>query len=163
MIASRKFAVLNPVHTTNYLPVINRFECIHCRKCVDICPVEAMEYVPDKDDGLTTDPREKIRLDTDRCLGCGLCVRNCPAGALTLQQRQTRVLTPVNGTHRVVVMALERGRLHDLIFDNRVLFSHRALAAVLGVILKLPPLKQLLAAQQVKSRYLAHLLDRLKV
>jgi len=44
--------------------------------------------------------------------------------------------------------------LQNLIFDNQVLFSHRALAAVLGIILKLPPLKQAIASQQVKSRYL---------
>jgi hypothetical protein len=41
-----------------------------------------------------------------------------------------------------------------LIFDNQALFSHRALAAVLGVILQLPPLKQAMASEQLKSRYL---------
>ena len=38
-------------------------------------------------------------------------------------------------------MAIERGKLQNLIFDNRALFSHRALGAILGVILKLPPIK----------------------
>ena len=57
-------------------------------------------------------------------------------------------------------MALERGKLQDLIFDNRVLFSHRALAAVLGVILRLPPAKRLLATEQVRSRYLEALAAR---
>jgi hypothetical protein len=56
-------------------------------------------------------------------------------------------------------MAIERGKLQNLFFDNRVLWSHRALAAVLGVILKLPPVKQLLATQQVKSRYLERLVE----
>jgi hypothetical protein len=55
-------------------------------------------------------------------------------------------------------MAIERGQLQNLIFDNQVLASHRALAGVLGVILKLPPLKQVLANQQVKSRYLESLI-----
>ena len=53
---------------------------------------------------------------------------------------------------------IERGSLQNLIFDNQVLWSHRALAAVLGVILKLPPIKQALASQQVKSRYLESLI-----
>jgi len=44
--------------------------------------------------------------------------------------------------------------LQNLIFDNRVLWSHRAMAAVLSVILRLPPVKQALASRQVKSRYL---------
>jgi len=59
-------------------------------------------------------------------------------------------------------MAIERGKLHDLIFDNRALWSHRVLAAVLGVILKLPPFKQVLANQQVKSRYLETMIRRME-
>jgi len=58
------------------------------------------------------------------------------------------------------VMALERGKLQHLIFDNRVLWHHRALAAVLGVILRLPPIDRALATQQVKSRYLEALVER---
>jgi hypothetical protein len=55
-------------------------------------------------------------------------------------------------------MAIERGKLQHLIFDNQVLFSHRAMAAVLGVILKLPPARQVLASRQIKSRYLERLI-----
>ncbi len=72
------------------------------------------------------------------------------------------MITPVNSVHRVVMMAIERGDLQNLIFDNRVLWNHRALAAVLGVILRLPPIKQAMASQQVKSRYLETLITRLK-
>ena len=57
-------------------------------------------------------------------------------------------------------MAIERGDLQDLIFDNRVLWNHRALAAVFGVVLKLPPIKQVMASQQVKSRYLEYLITK---
>jgi hypothetical protein len=65
----------------------------------------------------------------------------------------------VNGAHRAVLMAIERGTLQHLIFDNGAFASHRAMAAVLGVILKLPPAKQLMASRQMKSRYLARLLE----
>jgi hypothetical protein len=58
-------------------------------------------------------------------------------------------------------MALERGKLQHLIFDNQVLFSHRALAAVLGAILRLPPVQRSLACEQVKSRYLEALVSKL--
>jgi hypothetical protein len=37
------------------------------------------------------------------------------------------------------------------------------MAAVLGVILKLPPVKQALASKQMKSRYLETLIARLKL
>ncbi len=56
--------------------------------------------------------------------------------------------------------AVGRGRLQDLVFDQRVFWNHRALAAVLGVILRLPPLKQALASRQFKSRYLETVLAR---
>ena len=87
-------------------------------------------------------------------------LRVCAKQAIALKQRTLRVLTPVNNAHRAVLMAIERGKLEDLIFDNQALASHRAMAAVLGVILRLPPLKQALASKQMKSRYLDHLLSR---
>jgi len=160
MIAARRFAILKPVHTTNFLPEVNEKACKGCGKCVNICPVEAMSLVS------SNDPKEpkkkKSKLNEELCLGCGLCVRSCPEDNISLKSRSKRVITPLNGTHRAVVMAIERGKLHDLIFDNRVLWSHRALAAVLGVILKLPPLKQILASQQVKSRYLETMISRME-
>jgi len=70
------------------------------------------------------------------------------------------VITPLDTTHRTVVMAIERGTLQHLIFDNQVLLSHRALAAVLGVILNLSPVKRAMAGRQLKSRYLETLLER---
>ena len=37
------------------------------------------------------------------------------------------------------------------------------MAAILGVILRLPPIKQALASQQMRSRYLVKLLERVRV
>ena len=160
MIAARRFAVMNPVHTTNFIPVINEEECNGCGKCVSACPVEAMSLISANN---PRHPKQKVaRLDEERCLGCGVCVRVCNKDSLRLESRPQRVLTPVNGTHRAVVMAIERGKLQNLIFDNRVLWSHRALAAVLSVILKMPPIKQAMASEQMKSRYLVSLLQRTK-
>ncbi|KQC11832.1 MAG: (Fe-S)-binding protein [Candidatus Cloacimonas sp. SDB] len=161
MIAARKFAVLNPIHTTNFIPEVITEKCTGCGKCVEICPVEAMTLVSANDPDM---PGRKIAvLNEERCLGCGLCVKACNFEAIKLNPRPSRVLTPLNGAHKAVIMAIERGKLQDLIFDNRVLWNHRAMAAVLGVILKLPPLKQALASQQFKSRYLENLIRRVKV
>jgi ferredoxin len=158
MIAARRFAILDPVHTTNFIPVIDESMCNGCGKCVNVCPVEAMTLIsandPDK-------PKKKLaRLNEDLCLGCGVCVRNCNQEGIHLKSREARVITPLDGTHRAVVMAIERGKLQNLIFDNHVLWHHRAMAAVLGTILKLPPIKQVLASEQVKSRYLENLINR---
>jgi ferredoxin len=159
MIAARRFAVLRPVHTTHYFPRLEAGRCNGCGKCVDICPVEAVCLVSANHP--QRPKRKTVRVDPMRCLGCGLCVRACPSGAMTLAEREQRVLTPANSAHRAVVMALERGKLQNLIFDNQVLFSHRALAAVVGAILRLPPLQRSLASEQVKSRYLEALVSKL--
>jgi len=156
MIAARKFAIFNPIHTSNFIPKIDDDSCTGCGKCVSICPVEAMTLVSANDP--THPKKKKARLNQDICLGCGLCIRACRDDSLVLIPLPQRVITPLNSTHRTVLMAIERGKLQHLIFDNKVLFSHRALAAVLGVILKLPPVKQILASQQVKSRYLEALI-----
>ena len=70
------------------------------------------------------------------------------------------MIPPLDTVHRTVVMALERGQLADLVFDDRTLASHRILGAVLGAVLKLPPVKRALASEQVKSRYLGALIAR---
>jgi ferredoxin len=158
MIAARRFAIMNPVHTTNFIPEVRQDACNGCGKCVTVCPVEAMSLVSANDPHR---PRRKTaKLDEDVCLGCGLCVRACGHDAVALKSRPRRVITPVNGMHRVLMMAVERGTLQHLIFDERVLWNHRALAAVLGAILRLPPLKRALASQQVKSRFIETLIAR---
>jgi ferredoxin len=152
MIAARKFGILQPVHTSNFLPTVERGSCNGCGKCVAVCPVEAMVLVSANDPHR---PNLKLaRVEEEICLGCGVCVRNCNIGALALRSRPERVLTPLTTTRRTVLMAIERGTLQNLIFDNQVLTSHRALAALLGVLLNLPPVKRAMASKQVKSRYL---------
>ena len=155
MIAARRFGLLHPVHTTGFLPAFDADACRGCGECVAACPVEAVALVSANDPHR---PRaRRARLDEGLCLGCGVCVGACRQRAITLRRRSARVLTPVDTAHRVVLMAIERGTLANLIFDTRSA-GHRALAAILGVILRLPPLKQALASEQVRSRYLERLL-----
>lgn len=53
--------------------------------------------------------------------------------------------------------------LQNLIFDNRAFGSHRAMAAILSVILKLPPIKQAMASKQMKSVYLEKLISKINI
>jgi len=159
MIAARRFAVMRPVHTTNFLPTIDGNTCNGCGKCVSVCPVEAMALVSANDPNR---PKKKVaKVDDSHCLGCGVCVRVCTKStSIKLTPLFQRVITPLNSTHRAVIMAIERGKLQNLIFDNQVLWYHRAMAAVLGAILRLSPVEKLMATEQVKSRYLEAIIAR---
>ena len=158
MIAARKFAHLHPVHTTNFLPVVDEGACTGCGRCVGVCPIGAVALLSAADPKKRT--KKKARIDEDACLGCGVCVRNCKAGAMTLEGRPERVITPVDSARRLLLMAVERGKLQNLIFDTQALLSHRVMASILGAILKLPPMKRALASRQMNSRYLDRLIDR---
>jgi ferredoxin len=158
MIAARRFGHLHPVHTTNFLPEIDGASCTGCGKCVSACPVEAMSLVSANDPARPK--RKRAQLDDDVCLGCGVCVPACPDCNISLVPRDERVITPVDSVRRTVAMAIERGKLQHLIFDNRALASHRAMAAILGAILSLPPIKMAMAGRQLGSRYLDALIER---
>ncbi len=152
LLAHQRFTLLQSIRTTPFLPVADEQACKGCGACVRACHVDAVA---------TGEPGALARIDERRCLGCGVCLRVCKQGALSLVARPQRLLTPVDGIHRAVLMAIERGKLQHLIFDDRGRASHRALAAVLGAILRLPPAKRLLAKRQLGSFYLARALQRL--
>ncbi len=146
--AARRFSPMQPVATTNYIPKVSLETCIGCGKCAKVCPILAISM-----------KEKRPVIDEEICLGCGVCARNCPAKAIALERRSIQVITPVNSTHRFVLQAIEKGTLQNLVFDNQAFANHRAMAAVFGTILKLPPLKQALASKQFKSVYLDKLLS----
>jgi len=150
LLAAKKFGTSATIATTNFLPTVDTERCTSCQACVDVCPMDALSFV----DGVLT-------LNEDMCLGCGVCVRNCAFEALSLVEKKSRMITPVNTAHRVVLMAIDKGMLGDLMFDNSSLASHRLMAGVVNVILSLPPAKQVLANQQIRSKYLARMIEKI--
>lgn len=155
---ARKFGLLVPMNTTNYIPVINEDKCVGCGKCTLVCPMTAINV--DKNNMKTINNRKfKVaKLTDDLCLGCGVCVKNCPTKAITLKRRPQNVVTPTSTIHRVVISAIEKGQLQNLIFNNNAYKSHKAMAGVIGAILKSSPVHKFMASKQMKSVYLANLL-----
>ncbi len=53
----------------------NEEECIHCGTCTAVCPSGAL--VMDKEDW-------SLRFESDKCLACELCVKECPLQIITV-------------------------------------------------------------------------------
>lgn len=158
LVSARKFGMLHPVETTNFIPKVNDNSCIGCGKCAKECPIGAIEVISiENSDGTK---RKMAKVNEDVCLGCGICARVCFKNSILLESRGKKIVTPVSSSHRVVLQAIEKGTLQNLIFDKQFFASHRAMAAILGVILKLPPIKQAMASKQMKSVYLDKLLSK---
>lgn len=72
------------VTKSNFDPIVDHDLCILCDTCVDICPVAIIEHTEDSDG-------EKIIMNLDECLGCGLCASNCPKEAITLEKARNEI------------------------------------------------------------------------
>ncbi len=158
MMVARRWGFLHPVHTTPYLPELSWDDCRGCGRCVERCPVDALQLVSAGDPARPK--RRKVHFEPEGCLGCGVCVGACRHGALTLVERSERVIPPLNAVHRTVLAALEQGKLPNLLFDDPEQLTHRTLGAVMGAILQLGPVQRATASEQLRSRYLDHFLQR---
>lgn len=152
---AKRMGVPKTLSSSNFVAVQND-TCVHCRKCVSVCPVECFKVEE-------TDGRKTVVFDHTMCLGCGVCQRVCKPGAIEMEQRAERVFTPVNTVHKIVLEAIETDTLHNLIFDNQAMMSHRFMAAFTGAVLKLPPVKQILVSETFKSKYLLKLIEKVNV
>ena len=81
----RQFDNPNVVATSNFLPEYEKENCIFCLKCNEICPMEIIELV---DEG---GEEQRISINYDRCIGCGVCAFNCPEEALSMVKKFDKV------------------------------------------------------------------------
>lgn len=64
----RGYAYLSGVATLEFDPEA----CIGCGKCAEVCPHQVFAM---------SDERARL-VERDRCMECGACRMNCPAGAI---------------------------------------------------------------------------------
>jgi Pyruvate/2-oxoacid:ferredoxin oxidoreductase delta subunit len=152
---ARKMGIPQTISSSNFIATVND-NCVSCKKCVAVCPVGC--FKTEKIDG-----KDKVVFDSTLCLGCGVCERVCKLDAIEMVKRDKRIFTPVNTVHKLVLEAIETDTLHNLIFDNQAMFSHRFMAAFTGAFLRLPPVKQLLVSEKFQSKYLMKLIESANV
>ena len=71
-----------------------------------------------------------------------------------MERREELMHTPVDSFERGVLMAIDVGRLQNLLFDNQHLWTHKMLQRFIGVLLNLGPVRRKMADQQFKSKFM---------
>ena len=114
--AIRDAGLHEAIVSSNWVARIDPQRCRGCRSgCVTACPAAAIERVDSQGQGARA---MWAVLDEDRCLGCGVCIDQCRFEALELVPRQRRPFTPDSTLDRMIAMAVERGKLGDLLLDT---------------------------------------------
>jgi NAD-dependent dihydropyrimidine dehydrogenase PreA subunit len=116
MQAIRRAGLHDAIVPSNWVARIDADQCRGCRDgCVTACPAAAIERCDSQGQGRRA---YWAVLDEERCLGCGVCIDQCRFGALELAPREERSYTPQTTLDRMIAMAVERGKLGDLMLDT---------------------------------------------
>jgi hypothetical protein len=71
-----------------------------------------------------------------------------------MEQRKETMYVPKDSFERIIVAAVQTGKLKNYFTDNLHSWNHNLLKRFLCAIISLPPAKQLLARRQLRSRFL---------
>ena len=92
----RKVCPFDAIESIDGVAVVDSSKCKACGKCIAECPKHLIELVPadavchvkcsSKDKGV-----EVKKVCQAGCIGCGLCAKNCPSGAITVENNLAHI------------------------------------------------------------------------
>ncbi len=109
-----------------YRFIVDETKCMNCGACLDLCPSTCIEFTRPTDTSFWgsimggVGPKEWMMekpylIDEERCTGCGICVRECPTNAVTVELDPAK---PLSARPRPVIIRRQRlvddGRWHPL-------------------------------------------------
>lgn len=91
-----KVCPFDAVHIRDGIAVVDPRACKACGKCIEACPNDLIELVPyDSKYRVQCNSNDKgkaVREACDAgCIGCGICAKNCPSGAITVVNNLARI------------------------------------------------------------------------
>ena len=86
-----KVCPFDAIHVVNGVAVVDKEACKACKKCIAVCPKHLISLVPyDAKFAVACSSRDKgpvtMKACQVGCIGCGICVKNCPNQAVTVTE-----------------------------------------------------------------------------
>lgn len=84
------------IEMVNGVAVIDREKCTACMKCIEICPKKIIDLVPYDNHAVvmckSEDTGKEVRGKCSiGCIGCKICVKNCPEDAFTFENNLAKI------------------------------------------------------------------------
>lgn len=84
------------IHVIDGVAVVDKEKCVACGKCVTTCPKNLIELIPYKAPQAVAcsskDKGKEVRVACKTgCIGCMICVKQCEAGAVTVEDNLARI------------------------------------------------------------------------
>jgi ferredoxin len=131
----------------SYIAEIDEKSCTGCGLCAKKCQVDLITL---HEEG----GKKYAHVIEDLCLGCGVCFDACRHGALKIRGRKERVLTPESTMEKYLMIAIEQGKLGNLLYDDFTSLPHTVLRNLVNAVTRIQPVKEYIAKEDVKSRFL---------